>query len=143
MFYRPLVISNGRIAQLPSGDSLVSTQEWANVDLFQTFNEVSSVPIGTEQTILSYTVPVGSTLVLLYVAIEGDSVGVLRVKEDGTTIAKDRFSFGGEYSKKLDFQRDDGNGLKFSEETVITVTGLNASTLGTAEFSARIVGYLL
>lgn len=114
----------------------------AIADIFQVFNEISAVSIGSEQTILTYTVPVSYTLVLCFVAAESDSVSVIKIKEDGSTIAKERFAIGGNYTTKIDFQKGDGQGLKFTAGTIITVTGFNASSSGAAEFSARLVGYL-
>lgn len=106
------------------------------------FNEISSVAIGAEQTILTYTVPIGKVLNLAFIASESDSVSVIRVKQNGVTIAKDRISIAGNYSTNASFQTDENVCLKFSAGNVITVTGFNASVRGVAEFSARLVGYL-
>lgn len=111
-------------------------------DTVQFFNEISAVPIGAEQTILTYTVPVASTFVLSFAQVESDSVALIKVKQNGTVIAKDRFSIGGSYSSQINFQKGDGLGLKFSAGTVLTVTGYNASASGAAEFSARLVGFI-
>lgn len=112
-------------------------------DTIQSFNEISGVAIGAEQTILTYTVPVSQTLVLSSVQSESDSVSIIRVKQDGSTIAKERIGICGPYNVKTSFQKGDGIGLKFSAGTVITVTGYNDSTRGSAQFSARILGYLV
>lgn len=106
------------------------------------FNEITSVAIGAEQTILTYTVPVGKTLNLAFIAAESDSVSIIRVKQNGVTIGKDRIALASDYSVNLSFQTDNNVCLKFLAGNVITVTGFNASSMGVAEFSARLVGYL-
>lgn len=111
-------------------------------DTVQIFNEITGVAMGAESTILTYTVPVASTFVMAYVHIESSSTAILRVKENGTLIAKDRIAIGGNYSVLIPFQKGDGLGLKLSAGTVLTVTGYNASSTGAAEFSARVVGYI-
>lgn len=110
--------------------------------VFNAFNEISSVAIGAEQTILSYTVPVGKTLSLAFITAESDSVSIIRVKQNGTTIAKERIAIASEYNVNMSFQTDNNVCVEFAAGTVITVTGFNASTRGAAEFSARLVGYL-
>lgn len=114
----------------------------AQANTIISFNEISGVAIGAEQTILTYTVPVAQTLALSSIHSESDSVSVIKIKADGSTICKQRIGFCGPYNLSANFEKGDGIGVKFPAGTVITVTGVNASTLGTAEFSARMIGWL-
>lgn len=113
-----------------------------NKTLFNVFNEISSVAIGAEVTILTYTVPVTKTLNLCFINVESDSVSTIKTKQNGTTIAKGRLAIASSYNITMSFQNNDLTCVKFPAGTILTVTGLNSSLTGLAEFSARIVGYL-
>lgn len=107
------------------------------------YSEIDGVAISAEEDVLQYTVPEGQTLHLSFITCESDSLSVIWVRQNGITIGKDRISFGGTFSVRFDFHKGDGQGLEITGGDTLTVVARNASASGPAEFSARLVGYLV
>lgn len=101
------------------------------------YNEVTSVPMGSSVTVLTYTVPVGQTLSLSEVSCSSDSIGTIELGFDAITNAKSRFSY-------LMYNVDFSYGKHISAAgTVITVVATNNSLQGVASFNATLKGTVI
>lgn len=67
------------------------------------FNEISSVPSGSETTIASYTVPAGKTASLHLCETSGTNIGTFNLYLGTTLINRKRTYFGGELNATMEF----------------------------------------
>jgi hypothetical protein len=104
-----------------------------------TYNEVTTLPIGASTTLVSYTVPIGKSSYLQTIEASGGNVAVYSVKINGVTIAKDYCGRAADFTASFKFETGIPSfpGLKYAAGTAITVVVVNAGTT-IADFDARI-----
>lgn len=130
-----------------AGNSLTSTSGALNVNIngvnpnqnsVLVFNEVSSVPVGIETTIATYTAPVGKTSCLLQVYVGGMNVAQMKVYNN-TTIYDSKYTSAAGLNENFDFKTGSSivPGQIIGPGNSITVT-VNQIGTGTATFNARI-----
>lgn len=102
------------------------------------YGEAASIAIGASQLILTYTVPVGLTLVLSNILYSGDSVGTFEVDFNSAPGAKGRLYFS-QFNSSFNFSNKNG-GYSLPAGTVVNVVATNASQQGVASFNATLQG---
>lgn len=118
--------------------NIVSASPLARVAV-NTYNEVTSLPIGASTTLVSYTVPVAKVAYLQTVEASGGNVAIYTVNVNGVAIAK---NYCGRAADLITYFKFDTGlitipGLKYTSGTVITVVVVNSGTTIT-NFDARI-----
>lgn len=98
-------------------------------------NSVSAVPSGTDQIVVSYTVPVGKTFVLTEVAGTSNNKSRFKVEVDGSEV-KRKSTYYTYYNVDFPFF-----GLTFSAGQVIRLKALHGNASASAEVQGSIIGY--
>jgi hypothetical protein len=104
-----------------------------------TYNEVLAVASGSNTTVATYTVPLGSTAFLQRIEVGGTNVAVFTALLNGSPINKKRSYFGASLDVTMEFQADETQapGLTLSAGDIITIKALH-NRPSSGDFSARI-----
>jgi len=105
------------------------------------YNEITNVAMAASATILTYTVPNGSTLNLTRILSSSDSIGTIEVDLNGVANAKGRLTYT-YFNTEFNYLNGQ-NGFSVPAGTVISVTGTNSSLQGVASFNATLQGVLM
>lgn len=109
----------------------------SSIDQQYAYSEITSVPSGSELTILSFVSPVGVATYLQRVSPSGSNIAEYKVKIDGNVVGKKRTYFGGSLNTEFIFDGKSNNGYPVPEGSVITVTVIhNRPSLG--EFNSTL-----
>lgn len=106
------------------------------------YGEAAAVVNGIETNVVTYTVPAGKKLFLSAAEMEGDNVAAFRVKQDGTTIARARFSYT-QFTGRVSFEALPSAALLIPAGVVLTVAVYQEARESSGNYSARILGVLL
>jgi hypothetical protein len=106
------------------------------------FDERLAVAAGVTADVLTYPIPVGSSIVLVRVEFTGSNIGTYRLYFDSNLTAAYRTWFNGPMSGDWDFSCPQLGGLRVQGGTVIRVKVLhNRPYVG--DFHARLEGIVL
>lgn len=122
------VTSNGslQVVNVPSGTPI------------SLYNEITGVAMGATQTILTYTVPGSTTLILTRVMVSGDSIGDIELNFNSTTNNRAQLYYTS-FNVNLEYSNAQG-GYSLPSGTVIDVIITNRSSQGTGIFRANLQG---
>ena len=93
--------------------------------VFATYNEILSVPSFTTMTVVSYTVPIGSTATLQRAMVSGSNIARYDVFINASTIATKRTYFGGALNNEFEFSGIDGGGVALNAGDVVTIKAVH------------------
>jgi hypothetical protein len=128
-----------------SGNNLTSTSGSLNVNItgsmaggtpVSLYNEVTGIAMNASSTVITYTVPPGTTFSLESVSMSSDSISTAELDVNGTANAKQRISYGF-YNLLFEY-----NSLPLVAGTVINLVATNNSLQGAASFNATLQGTL-
>ena len=123
-------------------DNIDNPNNPLSLDGINVYNEISSVAIGSTQTIISYTVPPGRTLFVRRIEFSGKNVATYHVTVDTVNIATKRTWFNGNLSDEFNFNFNGEANLTVIENSVLSLTVENFRPM-TSDFEGRIQGVLL
>lgn len=103
---------------------------------FSQYNEVTGVAMGASQTVLTYTVPPGSTFTLTQIVYSGDSIATVEISIDGDTTNKGRITYT-EYNGLFSFAN-----YPIPENVTLNIVATNFSLQGAGSFNATLQGVL-
>lgn len=110
--------------------------EFADVDIVNSFNKVSSVAASGTVTVLTYTVPVGKTFKFRKAEISSDSVSEITVEIGGSDEGFKRLYYGN-WNEVFPYEN-----FEVVAGTAIKIIGLNCSD-DLAKFEGRVIGVLI
>jgi hypothetical protein len=125
----PITASNGAL-------NVNVVSEGSSGSEISVYNEVTGIAIGSNATVLTYTVPTGNTLALTRVFMSGDCIGTLELNFNGTANAKGRLCYT-QYDLTFNY-----NSYSLSSGTVVTLVATNNSVESVASFNATLQGVL-
>lgn len=106
------------------------------------FSEVSSVSISSTTDILTYTVPVGKTLILTRVEFGGTNIATYEILFNDVVNGRKRTYFGGALTDCMGFEENSTPGLRFNAADTIKIRVINYRP-SVADFEARLQATLL
>lgn len=101
-----------------------------------TYNEITNIASGASTTVVSYTVPGGSSATLEKITLSGENIAAYTLTINGSIIDKRRTYFGGALNTDFDYLSL-GKGQLLVSGDVVTVTVLHTRPF-VASFNGRI-----
>jgi hypothetical protein len=142
----PLTIAGAIPIEDSAGNPLTSTGGALNVNIsggsnytsISTYNEITNLAMGIETTIVSYTVPSGSSYYLQFIEASGQNLAEYHIYKNSSIIAK-KYSSYTEFNVNFDYKTGISStpGIFLTTGDVVYVKVLNVNN-STADFNARI-----
>lgn len=123
-------------------DNIDNPNNPSSLDGVNIYNEVSSIAIGSTQTVVTYTVPAGKTLFVRRIEFSGKNVATYHVVVDLINVATKRTWFNGNLSDEFNFNFNGEANLSVQENSIISLIVENFRPM-LSDFEGRIQGVLL
>lgn len=128
-----VTILDGNGNAIISGNPLSVAVEAAGT-IITMYQSSTGVAMGSSSTILSYTVPIDTTLALNNIMISSDSISVLDIQINNVVNNRKRLTYT-QFNQQFDYA-----GFQLNAGDNIKVVGTNNSNQGVAEFNVTLIG---
>lgn len=135
---------NVRIAD-SDGNPLTSTGGALDVNVTSTagitlleYAQVDSVALGASADILTYTVPIGKTLILNNIMTSSDCIGNIELVIDGVIKGLQRLGYAGSYNAQFEL-----SSFEVAAGLIVLIRGTNMSLNSLATYDATLNGTLI